>query len=288
MEHQWRNCKAGGLADWVQQQARGTAEELPSRLEAAIGALQEAIKGAWQHISLPYTHHTGNLAAAACAQHAALFAKEKLASYAQFIDVKAMTNPKFECRALSVNRYMDDFPGLVHFIYVDRSTHQMTAPSLDLIEPHLTGSGGSDDEFLVACQATRMLTKERVWSMVEFARSHLSSGQHSVMWKDTTFSYAYFLWFEDKNNVALTPEELDEDVLSALPLPGIIGEDFYRLLTAHCFSNTAAERVQVCEVLCVHLGLVTAPCVLEQTRRLLASVWEVAGQGGACYPADLL
>nr|CAD7400669.1 unnamed protein product [Timema cristinae] len=36
-----------------------------------------------------------------------------------------------------------------------------------------------------------------IWSMVDFSRSHLQEGHMAIMWKDTTFNYAYFLWFED-------------------------------------------------------------------------------------------
>uniref|UniRef100_A0A6A7G668 Hermansky-Pudlak syndrome 1 protein homolog n=3 Tax=Hirondellea gigas TaxID=1518452 RepID=A0A6A7G668_9CRUS len=288
VELQWLNCRRSGLAEWQEQQSNGGGEEnVPSRVEAAVTALQEGIRTAWRHISLPYIQ-SSSVIANNTAQHAAIFAKDQLASYAQFIDVKSMSNPKFECRSLTVNRYMDDFPGLVHFIYIDRSRHQLTAPSLDLLEVSSGGLSASEGDMAAACLTTRQLTKQRVWSMVDVARSHLSNGQHSVMWKDTTFSYAYFLWFEDKNNIAQVPEELDEDVLSALPRPGILSEDFYRLLTAHCFPGTSAERLQVYEVMCVHLGLVTAPCVLEQTRRLLASVWEVTGESSSYNPADLL
>lgn len=153
---------------------------------------------------------------------------------------------------------MDDFPGLVHFIYVDRSTHQMTVPSLDLF-PDFESSSTEHDEFLESCKATRKMTKERVWSMVEFARSQLVDGQHSVMWKDTTFSYAFFLWFEDKNRTLLSPEELEEDVLSALPVPGILSDDFYRLLTAHCFPN------QVSTFLSQPINCITSPAKSDIT-----------------------
>lgn len=35
--------------------------------------------------------------------------------------------------------------------------------------------------------------------MVKQSRMHLQEGHLSVMWKDTTFNYAYFLWFEDNS-----------------------------------------------------------------------------------------
>jgi Third Longin domain of FUZ, MON1 and HPS1 len=39
----------------------------------------------------------------------------------------------------------------------------------------------------------------QIWKMVDFSRAHLVDGHISLMWKDTTFNYAYFLWFEDSS-----------------------------------------------------------------------------------------
>ena len=44
---------------------------------------------------------------------------------------------------------------------------------------------------------------------------------------------------------------------------------------------------QAYEVFVMHLGLVTSQCVAEQTRRLLASVWEANGSA-ACHPSQFL
>lgn len=35
--------------------------------------------------------------------------------------------------------------------------------------------------------------------MVEFSRQHLKDGHFIVLWKDNTFTYSYFLWFEDQS-----------------------------------------------------------------------------------------
>lgn len=37
----------------------------------------------------------------------------------------------FTRSTLNINKYLEEFPGLVHFIYVDRISHRMIAPSLE-------------------------------------------------------------------------------------------------------------------------------------------------------------
>lgn len=35
--------------------------------------------------------------------------------------------------------------------------------------------------------------------MIEVSRQHLRDGHFIVLWKDNTFTYSYFLWFEDQS-----------------------------------------------------------------------------------------
>lgn len=53
-----------------------------------------------------------------------------------------------------------------------------------------------------------------------------------------------------------------------------------------CFPKMAPNKIKCYELFCVHLGLVTAQCVLEQTRRLSASIWELKGHPN--HPIDLI
>lgn len=49
---------------------------------------------------------------------------------------------------MNINKYLEEFPGLVHFIYVDRMSHRMIAPGLEF-----------------ASQETLELTKKKVRKM---------------------------------------------------------------------------------------------------------------------------
>ncbi|XP_050420631.1 uncharacterized protein LOC126833377 [Adelges cooleyi] len=187
-----------------------------------------------------------------------------LRDYTSFFEVKALNNFTMRSRSsLNINKYLEEFPGLVHFIYVDRMTHRMIAPGLEF-----------------ASQETLELTKKKVWSMVNFSRHHLQNGHFIVLWKDTTFTYSYFMWFEDQSGTSLKPKL---QVASSDAYPGILTGDYYEKLLEMCFPRMPQGKVRCFELFCVHLGLATASCVLEHSRRLSATVWEVTGR-----PSNLL
>ncbi|XP_050543318.1 uncharacterized protein LOC126906659 [Daktulosphaira vitifoliae] len=187
-----------------------------------------------------------------------------LRDYTSFFEVKALNNFTMRSRSfLNINKYLEEFPGLVHFIYIDRMTHRMIAPGLEF-----------------ASQETLELTKNKVWSMVNFSRHHLQNGHFIVLWRDITFTYSYFLWFEDQSGTSLKPKS---DSATLELFPGILSDDYYEKLVELCFPRMPQGKVRCFELFCVHLGLATASCVLEHSRRLSATVWEVTGR-----PSNLL
>ena len=49
-----------------------------------------------------------------------------------FLKVKASRNTTLGSKnTLTIDKYLEEFPGLVHFIYVDRNQHWVTMPALD-------------------------------------------------------------------------------------------------------------------------------------------------------------
>lgn len=275
VQFRWDNLKRSGLEDWL----KGGDSNIPTRVDASLTSLVDITRSAWRAACLGISASS----TASQVESAVAMAAEHMADYCHFLEVKALRNMTLGCRsALTINKYLEDFPGLVHFLYIDRSTHQLTSPTL---LPDEGGEVPQDSD--IPANRTRALTVSKVWSMVEFARSHLSKGHLSLMWKDTTFNYAYFLWFEDSSSNPLKPGDFDENVTDVLPLPGVLCEDFYRALCTQAFPGMDPTRIRIYELFCVHLGLATSPCVLEHTRRLAATIWEVVGPIDA-NPADLL
>ncbi|KAK9303721.1 hypothetical protein QLX08_004715 [Tetragonisca angustula] len=194
--------------------------------------------------------------------------RQKLNDFSDFLKVKALKNFTLGS-SLTINKYLEEFPGLVHFIYIDRVTHRLTAPTLDFTNPE-----------------TLALTTKKIWNMVKQSRMHLEEGHLSVMWKDTTFNYAYFLWFEDSSGSPLKCNVYLNHIMKNFPVPGIFCGDYYRKLADACFPKLSANKIRIYELYCVHLGLATSSCVLEHSRRLAATIWEVTGVPN--NPADIL
>ncbi|XP_034178922.1 Hermansky-Pudlak syndrome 1 protein isoform X3 [Osmia lignaria lignaria] len=196
--------------------------------------------------------------------------RQKLNDFSDFLKVKALKNFTLGSRtSLTINKYLEEFPGLVHFIYIDRTTHRLTAPTLDFTNPE-----------------TLALTTKKIWNMVKQSRMHLEEGHLSVMWKDTTFNYAYFLWFEDSSGSPLKCKVYLNHIMKNFPVPGIFCGDYYRKLAEICFPKLSANKIRIYELYCVHLGLATSSCILEHSRRLAATIWEVTGVPND--PADIL
>lgn len=143
--------------------------EMLVRIESNLPAFVEELKQLFT-LSLASCDSASNHQLDQLADSAAVV-EAKLLEFAEFLAVKAARN-------ISIDAYLEDFPGLVHFMYVNRSSGQMLAPDLRQNNPQL-------------------VPKTKLWNMVEFTRGYLKKGQTTVMWKDRTFHYSYFLWFED-------------------------------------------------------------------------------------------
>lgn len=130
---------------------------------------------------------------------------DKISKYFEFLESKSRSNS-------TMSSYLEEFAGLVHFIFIDRQRGTCFTPNIDM-----------------TAKETSSLIKKKVWSMIESSRSYLQSGQTTVIWKDFGFSYSYSLWFEDSNGQILKPKDQAGmlTIKSGL-VPGMIAQDYYQ------------------------------------------------------------
>lgn len=156
------------------------------------------------------------------------------------------------------------FEGLFHFVFVNRTSNYMAAPSL---LPDVSDDGSSRRS---AAARLNLFIKHRLWSNVEWIYSQLQRAGcvTSLVW-DADFVFSYMLWFEDSTG---TPRPVPpQPALLRMPPPiGDFDGRFYRTLTRSLFKD---EDVQCCEMFGVHLGMLPESVVLKQCQRLYHYVW---------------
>ncbi|KAF0294476.1 Hermansky-Pudlak syndrome 1 [Amphibalanus amphitrite] len=241
---------------------------VPPPVDQGLATLSRTLEAAFEAVChvLP---ERATLPAGQLLQRAETVQRE-LSDYRSFLLARAVSNATVETRShLNISRYLDNFPDLVHFIYVDRSVHLMTAPST-------RPPDGRHD-----------LT-DTVRKMIDLAYQYLREGHMSIIWRDQRYSYGHFLWFEDAMG---NPQKARESprrlkALYADWQPGILARDYFSALVAVCFPEAAPEEVRCYQLFLVHRGPVQSDRVLQQSQQIAKTVWEVSG--AAATPLDLL
>lgn len=184
------------------------------------------------------------------------FAQRKLEYYEDYLAVKGEKN-------FTMMTYLDSFPGLVHFIHVDRGSNQLTAPSIHIDYSREKKAGKED--------AHRKL----VWSFIEKSRHFFQNEHTTIHFQIGDFQLSSFLYFEnDMGNLLPTPS------LPKVPreghYPGLQAEVFFRYITEQGFQSSS-EQVRCCELHCIHLAVVPLNIVAQQARKLREHLWETCG-----------
>ncbi|KAL8604921.1 hypothetical protein ACOMHN_028549 [Nucella lapillus] len=186
--------------------------------------------------------------------------------YRDYLEVKAQRN-------ITMTSYLDEFPGLVHFIYVDRQFHQMTAPSFNL----MSLDQGKNN-------ATRFL-RQKIWTMYGYMVKKLQQGYTSVLLREGDFYFSFFLWFEDSSGNPIPVQEPFKPGMD-MPLPGTLTGSFYKRLLRQCFPNRVEGAVHCYEMFLMHVGLVTPPYIAAHCQKLAQKLWQMSGE--AYTPVNLL
>lgn len=262
LKERWESAKQNGLKSYIESDEK----ELPANLYTPVAEVVKGMKSVFAllFIQPKQTRQDQVDRHARIISHIQDLAQSRLSDCSSYLQVRGQRN-------ITMTAYYNDFPGLVHFIYINRSTNQLIAPSIN--------------QQAVSTTNMQHVVKQHVWEMWQYVENHISSGYSSFIIKDGDFIYSYFIWFEDAMGKPLIVQKNPKPNHN-LNLTGVMTSDYYVDLIRTCFPTLSSDSVRCYELFCVHIGIVNNKFVTTSCKKLAAHLWETSGE--ASSPIGLL
>ncbi|XP_071792643.1 BLOC-3 complex member HPS1-like [Asterias amurensis] len=263
----WNNVKRFGLQEYLDTHRTVI---IPARLESALSEMCRLLKVIFRvrYFTVKSNPESVSKRYAEAIKDSQSLLRESLYHYQQYLTIKAKRN-------ITMTTYLEDFPGLVHFIHVDRKTDQITAPSISVSEVPYDG---------IVQSGASSLVKEKVWNIVPTMHEYLMQGFYTAALRQGDFYFSYYIYFEDVTGKLVAAQRSMKT--ENTDIPGILTGNFFKDLVERCFPGIPHGMIRCCELLCIHLSVVPIQYVTAHARRLSASLWETSGE--VATPVNLL
>ncbi|GFY39792.1 hermansky-Pudlak syndrome 1 protein homolog [Trichonephila inaurata madagascariensis] len=157
--------------------------------------------------------------------------------------------------------YITEYPGLIHFIYIDRNSDCLIAPNVILKKGHLNGVPS---------------LKQKIWKMVSVGRRYIDGVKnYCCVWKDEDLYFYYNIWFEDSTGRVIKPTAYPS--LKNSSKKGIICGNSYKKLIQECFPGASYEHIMCYEFFCAHLESTPMETIVDHCRKLCTQLWDFNG-----------
>uniref|UniRef100_UPI00358FF68D BLOC-3 complex member HPS1 n=1 Tax=Myxine glutinosa TaxID=7769 RepID=UPI00358FF68D len=180
--------------------------------------------------------------------------QNNLHDFKDFLLVKSTRN-------VTLVTYQEEFPGLAHFLYVDRAAGQLITPSLNTSVVSELADGPLASSI-----------QNKVWWFVKTTGIFLARGCGTMTMKDDDCVFSYFLWFEDESGHKLFQPDLEELKAEDPPI-GVLVRDYYQHVMRR-YSKRAKVYVKCYELFAIHFATVPLKVVVEQCQNLAQKLWD--------------
>lgn len=180
--------------------------------------------------------------------------KKHLYHYIPFMDLKLYRN-------ITISYYWHQFPGLIHFSFINRHNNMSIIPTIDAYQsPYIS----------VTDQAINTMYKKYV-PIVQALLYKQNCTQIQFVDDKLKLVFSYFIWFEDiksnyipvdfMNSATTQPQELSKNYDSLLNSqsdlktqpPGItMQQNFYEILPKFCYPYAPDNSLVCFELYCIH------------------------------------
>lgn len=181
------------------------------------------------------------------------YVQRSLESYLSFLVTKGQTH-------VTMLSYLHQFPGLVHFVFVDRTSNQVIAPTITPL--HQSADDDADGEQAASVEHI----KSCVWNMCHQAQRHLAQGYTSMFIKSGGLQCSYRMWLEDTEGNELPIDQ--PQALAGLSLDSSL----YRELVKRLYPSV--RGVKCYELYTLYLSMLSSSAVASHNRSLAATLME--------------